>query len=152
ERDREPPARFGQQLVAGAVAKTAVDQLEIVKIQEEHRDRLGLAAAALEGATKVVHEGGTIGQPGERIVECFVAQPVLEQCARSHFALQRFMKLSGSTFKEFLAVDEDLRVGCYDGYAARSGLGRAHATSSPKLAANMSRSSANSADFTAELL
>jgi hypothetical protein len=90
-RHRVAPARgalqaagdLRQQAVAGAVAQRVVDRLEVVEVEQEHRDavavgRRGVRAAAGLGAGErvgeAVAEEGAVGQAGERVVEGLVRE------------------------------------------------------------------------------
>ena len=75
---REPVAHDHEQRVAGGVAEAVVDGLEVVEVDEQHRE---LAAVALEpgrGVVDAVAEQRLVGEPGQRVVERLVRELVLE--------------------------------------------------------------------------
>ena len=73
----DPGGHGGEQLVAGGVAEAVVDELELVEVEEEHRDR-GLAPAGdREGVLEPVEEEVAVGQAGERVVEGLVLGALL---------------------------------------------------------------------------
>ena len=69
---RRPPR---PQVVADGVAERVVDDLEPVKVEEEHRHRTGPAPRSGEGLTQLIHEQPTVGQPGQRVVQRAVQRP-----------------------------------------------------------------------------
>ena len=77
----EPLADLDEQPVAGGVAEAVVDLLEAVQVQEQHRDRGGVAFGAEEGVVDPVLEQGPVGQGGEVVVEGLVDELVLELAA-----------------------------------------------------------------------
>jgi hypothetical protein len=70
-----------QEPVPGGVAEAVVDLLEAVQVQEQHRDRGGVAAGALEGVVDAVFEQGPVGQGGQAVVEGLVGELVFELAA-----------------------------------------------------------------------
>jgi hypothetical protein len=60
-----------EQLVTGAVPETVVDGLEVVQVQEQHREVPAGAPETRHGVPESVPEEGLVGQPGQRIVEAW---------------------------------------------------------------------------------
>ena len=56
-----------EQLVAGRVAESVIDQLEIVEIQDQHGYRAAVAGAGPESVVEPVGEQRPVPEPGERI-------------------------------------------------------------------------------------
>ena len=56
-----------QQAVAGAVAEGVVDELEVVEVDEQQRDRAARARAAVHAAAQLGLQLGAVGQPGQRV-------------------------------------------------------------------------------------
>ena len=64
-----------QQLVAGRVAEAVVDRLEVVEVDEQHRELVARGAAvARERLLEAVLEQRPVGEPGQRVVERLVLQ------------------------------------------------------------------------------
>ena len=66
-----------EQRVAGRVAEAVVHRLEVVEVDEQHRE---LPAVALEPGGRVVDpvaEQRLVGEPGQRVVERLVRELVL---------------------------------------------------------------------------
>ena len=59
----EPLRDLDQQPVAGLVAEAVVDDLEVVEVEEQDRDRL----TRIGGRAKRSQERGSIGEPGEGV-------------------------------------------------------------------------------------
>ncbi len=66
---KEPLGRGDQQPVAFGVTETVVDPLEVVEVEEEHRDRPPLALGESQRVAHAVAEERAIRQTGERIVK-----------------------------------------------------------------------------------
>ena len=77
-----------EELVAGGMAESVVDGLEIVDIEEQHGQRTGCAAPGKRGR-RVVDEPAPVGKAGERVVVGLVGQPRLEHPARGDVALEQ---------------------------------------------------------------
>ena len=70
-------------VVAERVPVSVVDRLQVVEVDEQHRDHLPLAPLAREGVLDAVVEERAVGELGQRVVERAVAQLLLEAaCAR----------------------------------------------------------------------
>ncbi len=69
DRCSEPLRDRDEEVVTGGMAEAVVDHLEVVDIQEQHRDRTGLAAGALERVVDAVEEQCPIGESREGVVE-----------------------------------------------------------------------------------
>ena len=63
----QPPGDPPQQPVARAVAEGVVDELEVVEVDEQQRDRAARARAAVHAAAQLGLELGAVGQPGQRV-------------------------------------------------------------------------------------
>ena len=64
---RRRPGDPPQQPVAGAVAEGVVDELEVVEVDEQQRDRAARARAAVHAAAQLRLQLGAVGQPGQRV-------------------------------------------------------------------------------------
>jgi hypothetical protein len=64
----EPLGRRDEQTVTLGVAQAVVHLLEVIQIQEEHRDRMSLPVSQSQGMAHPVSEECPVGQAGERIV------------------------------------------------------------------------------------
>src|ERR671917_1630217 len=60
------------------MAQRVVDNLEVVQVHEQHRELALSPPRANQGMLQAVHEQGTVGQPGQPVVECLILQPLLE--------------------------------------------------------------------------
>ena len=67
-----------QQLVADGVAERVVDRLEVVEVDEQHDDRVGLGTGDAQGVVHAVEEQRPVGEPGQLVVEGAVAELALE--------------------------------------------------------------------------
>ena len=70
-----------QQLVANRVAEAVIDRLEVVEIDEDHRELAVVAPAARERQRQAILEQRPVGEAGELVVERLVAELVLERHA-----------------------------------------------------------------------
>ena len=70
-----------QQLVANRVAEAVVDRLEVVEIDEDHRELAVVAPAARERQRQAILEQRPVGEAGEVVVERLVAKLLLERHA-----------------------------------------------------------------------
>ena len=75
----QPRGDRHEQAVAGGVAEAVVDGLEVVEVDEQHRQRPAEAAACAQRVLDAVEEQGAVGEAGQRVVERLVAQLVLER-------------------------------------------------------------------------
>lgn len=81
-----------QQLVVDAMAEAVVDHLEVVDVQEQHRvpypaRRVApLAPRGVEGMRQAIVEQGTVGEPGQRVVERLMGEFLLEPLALADVA------------------------------------------------------------------
>ena len=82
----QPPRQLDQQLVAGGVAEGVVDVLEVVEVDEEHRDPLARSPRACERVLEPLGEQHAVGEVGERVVERLVGEALLELLALVHAA------------------------------------------------------------------
>jgi len=73
----EQSSEADQQLVADPVAEGVVDELEVVDVQEQHRDAAPVPPAACQRVVQAVAQQLAVGQAGQRIVQGLVAQRVL---------------------------------------------------------------------------
>ena len=69
------------QLVAERVAETVVDHLEVVEVDEQHRDHAVAIAAGAERDRHPFGEGRAVGQPRHRVVRGLVGEPVGQRLA-----------------------------------------------------------------------
>ena len=63
-----------QELVTDSVSERIVDRLEIVEIDEQHDNRIGLRSSDPQRVVDAVEVERTVGEPGQLVVECAVAQ------------------------------------------------------------------------------
>jgi hypothetical protein len=77
----QPVAELDEQLVAGAVPERVVDELEVVDVEEQHRNPGPGAVVAGECLGDPVEEQRPVGKPGEWIVERVVAELDLQETA-----------------------------------------------------------------------
>ena len=70
-----------QQLVADRVAEAVVDRLEVVEIDEDHRELTVVAPAARERQGQAILEQRPVGETGEVVVERLMAELLLERDA-----------------------------------------------------------------------
>ena len=70
-----------QQLVADRVAEAVVDRLEVVEIDEDHRELTAVAPAARERQGQAILEQRPVGEAGEVVVERLMAELLLERDA-----------------------------------------------------------------------
>jgi hypothetical protein len=84
-----------QQGVARGVAEAVVDDLEVVEVEEQHRDVLIVLAGGGKRALQPLLEQRAIGEAGERVVEGLVAQLVLERLALPDVAHAEQQALDG---------------------------------------------------------
>ena len=68
-----------QQLVAGRVAERVVDLLEVVEVDEQHREPLVLRVARVERVLQPVDEQRAVGEPGQPVVERAPRELLLER-------------------------------------------------------------------------
>ena len=66
-----------QQLVAAGVAERVVDQLEVVEVDEQHRERRVAALRLHDHLREAVGEQRAVGQPGQRVELRQVGEPAL---------------------------------------------------------------------------
>jgi hypothetical protein len=74
----DPAADGAQHLVADRVAEAVVDRLEVVEVDEQHRDERGLARALGEQRVQALAQGGAVAQAGQRVLVGQVAQLALQ--------------------------------------------------------------------------
>jgi len=85
----EPPRDPDEQLVAHQVTQTVVDHLEPIDVQEQDREQvLWMALAAVENLAEELHEERPVGQRGQRVVQCCVAQLLLGGDPLGHVCLR----------------------------------------------------------------
>ena len=77
----QPRRQRDEQLVARLVAERVVDELELVEVGEQHRDRAAVAAPPGERALEPVERERAVGQAGERVVQRAVADLLLDAVA-----------------------------------------------------------------------
>ena len=80
---RGPQARGDglQQPVAPGVAEGVVDGLEVVEVQEQHRERPAVVAPATERVLHAIAEQRPVREVGDRVVERLVGELLLELLA-----------------------------------------------------------------------
>src|SRR5690349_6286186 len=79
EAGAEPARRLDEQLVAGEVAERVVHDLEMIEVDEEHRERIArITARALGGVAQPFDETRTVRQSGEPVVEGIVPKLPLD--------------------------------------------------------------------------
>ena len=69
---------LGQQLVAAAVPERVVDGLEVVEVEQQHRDHAVGAGRPAERVVDPVHHQRAVGQAGQRVVQRLVLELVLQ--------------------------------------------------------------------------
>ena len=72
-----------EQRVADAVTEAVVHHLEMVDVDEEHRERASLADGPLLGSAENVEELGSVRELGQPIVGRFIREGVLVRACRS---------------------------------------------------------------------
>ena len=72
-----------EELVADCVSQTVVDLLEAVQVDEQDGQALSGAGARRERLVEVPDQGGPVGQPGQRVLQCLSAQHLVQ---RAHLA------------------------------------------------------------------
>ncbi len=82
----EAPRDLLQHLVARGVAEAVVDRLEVVEVEEDHREAALLAPAAGERVADALREQGAVGQAGDAVVERLVGELLLERLALADVA------------------------------------------------------------------
>ena len=82
----EPLRRRDEQPVALGVAQAVVHRLEVVEVEEQHRDRVPAAAGQRQRVAHPVPEQRAVGEPGERIVERLVGELLLQPLPLAHVA------------------------------------------------------------------
>ncbi len=75
----QPPRDDREEIVSRGVPQAVVDRLEVVEVDEEHRDEPGRAARQLERVLHPVDEEQAVREPGERVVERLVGELLLER-------------------------------------------------------------------------
>ncbi len=78
---QEPLRRGDEQPVALGVAKAVVHLLEVVEVEEQHRDVPALPARERQRVADPVAEERAVGEPGQRVVEGLVQELLLEALA-----------------------------------------------------------------------
>ena len=63
----QPACDLDQELVAGPVAETVVDLLEVVEVEKHHGQAVARGAVATKGQSKLFLETAAIGQLGDRV-------------------------------------------------------------------------------------
>ena len=82
----EPLGRGDEQPVAHLVAQAVVHLLEVVEVEEQHRQRVPVAAGERQRMADPVAEERPVGEPGERVVERLVDQLLLQPLPLAHVA------------------------------------------------------------------
>ena len=72
----QPSRDRDQHQVAALVTEGVVDGLEVIEIDEDHRDLVAFAAGAGEGALEAVIEEAAVGQAGQAVVR----REILDLC------------------------------------------------------------------------
>lgn len=82
-------AHLLEQLVAGAVAESVVDLLEVVHIDEDQRKPRRLVAVKVgHGVVEVVHQQCPVGELGQRVVQGIELQPAFQLLVLLQLLLQ----------------------------------------------------------------
>ena len=68
-------------MIAGGVAKTVVDRLEAVEVDEQDGHRSPTVARPIEGRLGAPGKEGSIGQVGQGVVRCLVGELAFERLA-----------------------------------------------------------------------
>ena len=63
-----------EQLVTDAMSLTVVHSLELVHVEKQHRDAAARALRRRERVFDAVMEEHSVGQPGQRVVQCLVRE------------------------------------------------------------------------------
>ena len=71
-----------QHTVTGIVTERVVDDFEVVQVDEKQTDPATAAVKGHQGLGKAVHEGQTVGQPGDGVVKGLVGQGLFGQDLR----------------------------------------------------------------------
>ena len=77
----QAPRDLLQHRVALGVAERVVDVLEVVEVEEDHRERRAAAPAARQRLLDAVAQQHAVREAGERVVAGLVQQPALERLA-----------------------------------------------------------------------
>ncbi len=78
----QPPRHRDQHLVAHVVAHRVVHQLEVIEVEEQHReDAVVVTPRAVCRIGQALHEERAVGQPGQRVVQRVVLQLLLARLA-----------------------------------------------------------------------
>ena len=72
---REPLGDRHQQAVADVVTEVVVDGLELVEVDEQHRQHAGAAVQARHRLAGAVHQQGAVGELGQRVVQGLALEP-----------------------------------------------------------------------------
>ncbi len=70
-----------EELVAGFVSQAVVDDLEVVEVEEEHRDATGAARRAIHRLADPVHEERAVREAGEGVVDGLVGEALTDRLA-----------------------------------------------------------------------
>jgi hypothetical protein len=84
--DQKPLRDLLQNPVARLVAEAVVDRLEVVQVDEQHRNVGKAALCAHQSVLHAVREEGAVGEARDRVVKCLVRQLLLESLALAHVA------------------------------------------------------------------
>ena len=99
---RRAAGDLDEHLVAGRVAEAVVDGLEVVEVEEEHRQAAPLAPArATRGAP--LGEQRAVGEAGDRVVERLVGELLLERLALADVAALSTMPPTCSSSSRFVS-------------------------------------------------
>ena len=71
-----------QELVAGAVTKTVVDELEVVEVEEQDGDAAAAARRVSDGHLEMLAKHGPVGKAGEGVMVGEMREPILGLLAR----------------------------------------------------------------------
>jgi hypothetical protein len=63
----DPARRGGEEFITGLMAKTVVDGLEVVEVEEQHGKTFRRASLAIDGTGEVFDDSPPVGQSGEHI-------------------------------------------------------------------------------------
>ena len=97
----QPLGQPGEQPVAGGVAERVVDLLEVVDVEEQHRDGRVRAPRAVERDAEAVEEQRAVGQAGQRVV-----QRLWASCDLGALALDRVADRAAQQGRGELGLDQ----------------------------------------------
>ena len=80
----DPLGNHDQEIVSSRVAKAVVDGLEVVEVDEEHREEVASTCPTLDRMRDPLGEERAVREPGERVVEGLMRELILQGAALGH--------------------------------------------------------------------